>query len=270
MITRNYSLTEENRKEYAGIYVLEFMINEPKAFDVFLTKNDEDLEPILMWLLVKKYVEMKDDAKYVPSAKGRECLVRFLARYSEYLTMHDVFCAVDLTVGELAFAKYFDFEDKGEWRVYLGESRWEDLRIAVADFKGLDPIEIVFMNFIAEGRFGRDHTGWQFDLLLGSVWDDILNICNTALHSENLDYEDDKGEVSGKDVLKDVIVQGTNLMLQLLEQEQNMATPIDHHSNDSADDDEPEYVERVEYIHNPPTYYEPYRDPFYVSPIWRA
>ena len=43
MTDRGYSLTEENRKEFAGIFVLEYMVNRPKAFDVYLEDNDADL-----------------------------------------------------------------------------------------------------------------------------------------------------------------------------------------------------------------------------------
>lgn len=223
-----YSLTEENRKEFAGIFVLEYMVNRPKAFDVYLQENDADLEPILMWLMVKEYVEIKDEDKYVPSALGRECVVKFLERYSEFLTMYDVYSAVDLGTGEFAFEKYFDFDEKEEWREYLDDDRWEDLRIAVTELKGLNPIEIVFMSFISEKRFGRDATGWQFDLLLGTVWDEILEICSTALHIVDLGYEDDNGPVNGEDVLEDVIVQGAELMVRLLEKEDSFAPPISH------------------------------------------
>lgn len=268
MSERNYSLSEEDRKEFAGIYVLEYMINRPAAFDVYLQDNDQDLEPVLLWLMVKEYVEIKDEAKYVPTDKGRQCIVKFLERYSEFLTMFDVFSAVDLTVGEFAFERYFAMDDKDEWRDYVDDERWEDLRIAVADFKGLNPVEIVFMSFINEGRFGRDAHGWQFDLLLGSVWEEILEICNMALHAEDLGYEGDKGAVKGQDVLADVIVQGTELMIGLLEKEDAIAAEIPHDSDPDDGVDDSSYVEGVEHDDHPASYYQPYRDPFYVSPVW--
>lgn len=266
----NYSLSEENRKEFAGIYVLEYMINRPAAFDVFLQDNDQDLEPVLLWLMVKEYVEIKDEVKYVPTDKGRQCIVKFLERYSEFLTMFDVFSAVDLSTGEFAFASYFEIDDRDGWRDYLDDERWEDLRIAVADFKGLAPVEIVFMSFINESRFGRDANGWQFDLLLGSVWEEILEICNTALHVEELGYEDGDDLVKGQDVLADVIVQGTELMIGLLEKEDAIAAVIPHDTDPDDDMDDSSYVEGVEYDYHPPAYYQPYRDPFYVSPVWLA
>jgi hypothetical protein len=269
MTDRGYSLTEENRKEFAGIFVLEYMVNRPKAFDVYLEDNDADLEPILLWLMVKEYVEIKEDDKYVPTDLGRKCVVNFIERYTEFLTMYDMYCAVDLGTGEFAFARYFEFDDADEWRDFIDNDRWEDLRIAVADFKGIDPIEIVFMSFINEKRFGRDKTGWQFDLLIGEVWDEILTICNTALHKEDLAYESDGEAVAGDTVMQDVIIQGAELMIQLLEKEDSIAQSISHDDSDGGNG-EPHYVERVEYVHHPAPYYEPYYDPFYISPVWVA
>lgn len=215
----SYELSEEQKKEFAGIYLLEFMINEPKSFNLFLENSDADLEPVLEWLLVKEYISIEKNERYVANKKGRKALKKFLRRYSEFLHFFDVFCAVDLSTGEFAFASFFEFEDESAWRAFLNEERWEDLRVTVASYKGIDPIEIVFMSFVQEQRFGRDESGWQFDLLLGSVWDDILEICNTAIRVEQLGYETDEGEVSGEVVIRDVITQGFALIDELHQQD---------------------------------------------------
>ena len=268
-MAHSYTLTEDQKKQFAGIYLLDYMINTPKAISIFLDGNDQDLEPVLEWLILKKYIEIQDEEKYIPTAKGREVLKRFMDRYSEYLTMFDIYCAVDLEAGEFAFTSYFDFDDENKWKKYLNDARWEDLRIAVARFKNMDPIEIVFMSFINEKRFGRDQSGWQFDLLLGSVWDDILNICNIALHEEDLGYDDDQGVVSGKDVLVDIISQGSEIMIGLLEKEGQLVSEnqkLNYYSNGEADAEY--YVDEVAVPQYPPDYYYAYRDPFYISPAW--
>ncbi len=267
-MSRKYSLTEEQKKQFAGIYVLEYMINKPSSFELLLRDEDADLEPILEWLLVKEYIEILDKEKYVPTEKGRESLSKFMARYTEFLNVFDVFCAVDLEEGEFAFSSYFDFEDKQEWRAFLNEERWEDLRVAVAEFKKLDPVEIVFMSFINEDRFGKDQTGWQFDLLLGTVWDEILEICETAVHWEDLGYEDDEGEVPAEEVIQDIIKQGAELLVELKKKEALLAPPIDHGNGNGYENDGEEYVERVVMEEYPPDYYYSYYDPFYVSPLW--
>jgi hypothetical protein len=268
-MAKEYHLTEEQKKQFAGIYLLDYMINTPKTISIFLDGNDQDLEPVLEWLMLKKYVEIKDQEKYIPTADGREVLKRFMDRYSEYLTMFDIYCAVDLETGEFAFTSYFEFDDDASWKRYLNDPRWEDLRIAVARFKKMDPVEIVFMSFINENRFGRDESGWQFDLLLGSVWDDILNICNNALHEEDFSYEDDQGYISGKDVLIDIITQGSDIMIKLLEKEGHLVEEnqkLNYSSNGEADAEY--YVDEVMVPRYPANYYYGYRDPYYISPAW--
>ncbi|MCK5231923.1 MAG: hypothetical protein KAR13_16745, partial [Desulfobulbaceae bacterium] len=86
-------------------------------------------------------------------------------------------------------------------------------------YRDMDPVEIVFMSFINENRFGRNETGWQFDLLLGTVWDEILEICNTALQLRELGWEDDQGSVRAEDVIQDIIDQGTEIMNRIHEQD---------------------------------------------------
>jgi hypothetical protein len=207
-----FQLTEDQKKAFAGIYLLEFMINEPVAFNLLLEREDADLEPVLEWLLVKEYVTIVDEERYTANRKGRDVLKRFLERYSQFLHFFDVFSAVDLAAGEFAFASYPDFDSEAEWKSFLNDERWEDLRVTVASYKRIDPVEIVFMSFIQEKRFGRDASGWQFDLLLGSVWEEILGICNSALKVDQLGYETEEGVVSGEDVLNDVIEQGFALI----------------------------------------------------------
>ena len=95
-MSKKYSISEEQKKEFAGIYLLEYMINTPYSPPIFLQGNDQDLETVLEWLMANSLIEIKDDENYIPTQKGREQLKKFMARYSEYLTMFDIFCAVDL------------------------------------------------------------------------------------------------------------------------------------------------------------------------------
>ncbi len=264
-----YSLSEEQKKQFAGIYVLEYIINKPRSFALLLRDEDADLEPVLEWLLIKEYIKILDKEKYVPTEKGRDALSKFMARYAEFLNIFDIYCAVDLGEGEFAFSSYFDYDNPQEWRSFLNKERWEDLRVAVAEFKKLDPVEIVFMNFINENRFGKNATGWQFDLLLGTVWDEILEICESAVHYEDLGYEDEEGAVNAEDVIKDIIKQGAELLVELKKKEALLAPPIDHGNNgDRGNGQEEEYVERVDMEPYPMDYYHSYYDPYYVSPLW--
>ena len=266
-----YALNDEQKKQFAGAYLLNVMINTPRSFPVLLEGNEEDLEPVLEWLLMKEYIEIRNQERYVPNEKGREVLKRFLARYTEYLKVFDIYCAVDLQTGEFAFASYLDFEDNASLKNFLNDDRWDDIRLAVAEFKKLDPVEIAFMSFLNEDRFGRDETGWQFDLLLGNIWDKIILICNTAIRWEDLGYEDEKGSVSAEDVITDIIKQGSALMIKLLEREEKLRKEQPEESEDFDDDNEEDHVvEKVVVEAQPINYYYSYYNPFYVSPLWLA
>jgi len=269
MENKNYMLSDEQKKQFAGVYLLNVMINTPRSFSVLLEGNDQDLLPVLEWLMMKGYIEIQNKEKYVPNQKGREVLKRFLARYTEYLNVFDIYCAVDLEAGEFAFARYFDFEEDSAWQKFLDDNRWDDLRLAVAEFKKINPVEIVFMSFLKEDRFGRDETGWQFDLLLGSIWDEILHICNTAIPLEALGYEDDQGCVSAEDVITDIIRQGAEIMTKLLEKEGALRKEqiVEKEEPDDLNEEDP-VIERVAVENHPPEYYYPYHDPFYISPVW--
>ena len=264
------TLNDEKKKQFAGIYVLEYMVNKPHFFPIFLSGNDQDLESILEWLLVKDYVKIRDNEEYIPTEHGREALTKFMARYSEFLNVFDIYCAVDLAGGEFAFSSYFDFDDDTDWRQFLADDRWEDLRIAVAEYKKLDPIEIVFMSFISENRFGRDQTGWQFDLLLGSVWDEIVEICNSAIRWNELGFEDEEGTVSAKEVMEDIIIQGAEIIIELHEKEAGLAPKTFNDYNSEPRSGNGEVVEQIVIEEHPVSYYGAYRDPYYVSPLWLA
>jgi hypothetical protein len=263
-MSAGYTLNDTQKMQFAGIYLLEYMINHPKRFAVLLLDEEEDLEPILEWLLVREYVEIKDDSSYLANEKGRTALTKFMARYADFLNIYDIYCAVDLGVGEFAFTSYFDYPDRSSWRHFLAAERWEDLRIAVAEFKGIDPIEIVFMSYLSEGRFGRDQIGWQFDLLLGSVWDEILDLCNNAVQLQQLGYEDAEGTISGETVMRDIVTQATSLLIQLKQQEADLAKGIHHEG--TASEPLPGMVTPVDLPEHDIDYYERYNDPDYRPP----
>ena len=214
-----YAIDDARKKQFAGVYLLEYMATQKKTFSLLLPRDEEPLEEVLEWLLVRDYVRIVDDSHYAVATAGENELKAFAKRYVNYLTHFDIYSAVDLEAGEFAFSSYFSFETDDGWNTYLEDERWEDLRIAVAAHREMDPVEIVFMNFLQEKRFGRDQSGWQFDLLLGSVWDEILEICANSLHANELGFESDEGPVSGETVIEDIIAQAEAELERLLEEE---------------------------------------------------
>jgi hypothetical protein len=260
-----YTISEQDKKNYIAILLLDEMINQQRYFPVMLDDDTKPVEPVLIDLNAKGLVKV-DNNQYVPTEKGRSALENFMKRYTEYLKVYDIFCAVDLDKGTFAFERFYDFSNDNDWYSYLNQDNWEDVRIAVALFKKLNPVEIVFMSYVNEGRFDLEKNGWGFDLMSGLIWDEIIKICDTALKPEDLGDED---------VITDIIEQGSALMLKLIKKEEELEK---EHAQQQKDDEGDEEVETTTTTYVQPVYasdysygygyYAPYMDPFYVSPIW--
>lgn len=225
------------------------MINGTHKFQTVANGDDSVLEPLFIELMAKGYVTTAG-MNYQPTAKGHEVFDTFMKRYTEYLKVYDIFSYVDLEKGEFAFERYYDFETDDAWFSYTDNERFDDLRIAVAIFKKVDPAEIVFMSFINENRFDTTSAGWQMDLISDNNWNEIEEICNTAIKPEEV----------GEDAMVDMINQGSELMIKLMQQEQEQNQNQGGNNGGGYSND---YIEQETV-----TYYEPYYDPYYISPIW--
>ena len=239
-------LTTDNKKTFKAIILLNEMVNGTHKFQTIANGDDSVLEPLFIELMSKGYVQTSG-MYYQITAKGQEVFDTFMKRYTEYLKVYDIFSFVDLEKGEFAFARYFDFTTDEAWADFANDERFDDLRIAVALFKKVDPAEIVFMSFINENRFDTSSAGWQMDLASDNNWNEIEEICKTAIKPEDV----------GEDAMVDMIGQGSELMMKLLaqENEQNQQN-ADYNSSDTIVEEETV------------AYYEPYYDPYYISPIW--
>ncbi len=210
-----YVIPEAIRMQYAGLYLLRMAESPEHDFSLALAKEEKVLEPIFKWLLDHGYIEISKDNSYKTSVKGHDVLQSFIERYREFVRDYDVFCAVDLAAGEFAFSWINEFDTDEEWLEFLHEDRWDDLRVAVAEFKGLDPLEAVLMSFMNEGRFGESAEGWDYELLLGSVWEEIATVCNTAIKIKNLAYSNGDEIISGEDVISDIVARGAEVLAQV-------------------------------------------------------
>jgi len=239
-------LTPDNKKTFKAIILLNEMINGTHRFQTVANGDDSVLESLFIELMSKGYVTTSG-IYYQVTEKGQEVFDTFMKRYTEYLKVYDVFSFVDLEKGEFAFARYYDFDTDEAWADFTNDERFDDLRIAVALFKKLDPAEIVFMSFINENRFDTTSSGWQIDLVSDNDWAELEEICATAIKPEDI----------GNDAMEDMVTQGSELMISLMKEEQERQAEDDNYTETETIVEE----ETVEY-------YEPYYDPFYVSPIW--
>ena len=255
-----------NKKNFISILLLDKMIEQGYKFKTILNGDDKLLEDFLVELMAKGYLTTSG-IYYQPTQKGIEAYQLFAKkRFQEYLKFYDIFSFVDLTAGEFAFASYFDFDTDEQWNEFKSNDRFEDLRVAVAIYKkNIDPAEIVFMSFLDTGRFDTVSIGWQMDLLSDQIWNEIEAVCASNLKPEQL---------GTPDVIEDIIKQGADLMMKLLQEENNRkaAQAEQQRQSQSYNDDgdvEEEVIEETIVEYETVEYYEPYYyDPFYVSPIW--
>lgn len=239
-------ITDDNKRTFKAIILLDEMINGSHPFKTVDNGDDSVLEPLFIDLMSKGYVQTSG-ANYQVTAKGQDVYSVFMKRYTEYLKVYDIFSFVDLEKGEFAFDRYYDFDSDDAWADFTNDERFDDLRIAVAMFKKIGPAEIVFMSFINENRFDTTAAGWQMDLVSDNSWKEIEDICNTAIKPDEV----------GEDAMLDMISQGSELMIKLLEEEKEQ----EQNNNTGSGSETVVEEETVEY-------YQPYYDPYYVSPVW--
>jgi len=248
-----YILDPKKKKELIFAFLIDQMIDK-QDFSVLLTGGNAILESLFVEMLSLKLIKLENNF-YKVDEKGQAFIDNFFAKYKEFIKFYDIFCAVDLTGGEFAFKKFYDFATDEEWKIYLNQERFDDIRVAVCEFKKIDPIEIVYLSFLNEGRFNTDGN-WQFDLISDLIWDEIMKICNTAIPLEDLLVND---------AIQDIIQQGSQIMMELLKEESKRA--LDDLNNSSPTTEY--YNEEVTVWEEEVTYYDPYLyDPYYVSPCW--
>lgn len=261
-----YTLLERDRVKYISLVLLNEIIQFQHYFPVNLTGDDVYLEPYLQGMNEKGLLRI-EGSKYVPTEAGREEIVVLYNKYYEFLKFFDIFCAVDLEQGEFAFASINNDGTDEQWAEFLNDARFSDVRVAVADFKGLNPLEIVFMSFLNEDRFDCTTERWQYNLTGQEVWTEIVDICNSAV---SLDYLKEEG------VIENIVTAGTELAMQLIkdaeesEQQEEEEYEVVEEVTEEVTEEYEEYVPVVSMPYYPYSYWDPYYDPYYVSPIWLA
>ena len=242
-------------KIYQSILLLNELINTKREFNTIFNGDDKIIENLFIDLLSKGYVEIFG-SKYRTTNKGLESFNLFMRKYKEYLKLYDIFAFVDLQKGEFAFSKYFDFPTDALWDDYKNDTRFEDVRLAVALYKKINPTEIVFMSFINENRFDLNKTGWQIDLLSDEIWKEIDDICISCLKASDL------GE---NDVIEDIIDQGSKLLVTLLKKDREIKE--ENYTVNRNNSVENKY--EIEKINEEIDIYEGYTSNiYYVSPCW--
>jgi len=198
--TSRPGLTEEQCRRMAALVLLHRVIDDPSAFHAALLESDDAvLEPLFRHMMAEDLVEVGPDDHFRPTERGRTVYGKLLQQQQSYLAHFDIFARVDLAEGAF-FDPAHDLPD---------DPRWDDLRVAVAEYKGIDPYQMVFLAMLADAQF-MENPDWKFDLALGSnFFKEMEEIVAAQLAVADLAYTDEDGNrVPGEAVIEDVILQG--------------------------------------------------------------
>ena len=230
-------LDEKTRRRFAALALLDRVVSFPRAWPTGLVNHPEDylLSEVFNDLVQAGLVEVTPEGYFHATPSGKAAQGLMLRQQQSYLFNFNIYALVDLAEGVFADPDNVDPEDP----------RWSDLRVAVAEYKGMDPYRLVFMAMLAGGVF-FENPDWRRDLAPDSpFFQELEDIVQSQLSIEDLAFETEEGEaVPGEAVIEDVILQGAVLnqerLLDLLEQEGEEAQGWPLPSGDQPDDGEGE------------------------------
>lgn len=260
-----YKITKEKTDIYRGIIILNEMINNHRLFPIIGNNDVETLKPLLISMSNKGLVKLENN-EFKPTEKGRENLLGFYNKFYEFVKIFQIFSAVDLENGTFAYDKYWQMGEEA-FLEFINEPQFEDCRIAIAEFKKIDPIEIVFMSFLNENKIDVTASDWAFNLISDLIYDEIIDICNCAIHAEDL---------QDGDAILAIVEQGSKLAIKLITEEAEILKAaqtedeLNNQNNIIQDNQYQEsyYVEEIREEYYEPDYYYGYYDPYYISPLW--
>jgi hypothetical protein len=200
----------------------EMVENEHCRLNLALIETDDQgLEPLLKFMEERGTLTVSEENYYLPTAKGEDVYQHLVEQLKAYVVHFDVFAYVDLEEGAFGDPK----------TDLLEGDQWSDLRVAVAEYKGIDPYRVVFLALMSTDNF-YENPDWKFDLSLGTLFDEMEQIVQDQLCVEDLSYKDEEEQVSGDDVIRDIIEQGNLLAKgsrreeqEIEDKEQTEATP---------------------------------------------
>ena len=173
--------------------------------------DDEGLESLLNFMESRGTLTVEEDNYYKATDKGHEVYQDLVKQLEAYVTHFEVYAYVDLEQG------IFGDPEKD----LLEGEKWSDLRVAVAEHKGIDPYRVVFLAMLSAETF-YENPDWKFDLSMGTLFQEMKQIVLEQLHVDDLGYSDSEGKVSGEEVIRDIIEQGSELVAKRKSREQEI------------------------------------------------
>lgn len=173
--------------------------------------DDEGLESLLNFMENRGTLTVEEDNYYKATDKGHEVYQDLVKQLEAYVTHFEVYAYVDLEQGIFGDPK----------TDLLEGDKWSDLRVAVAEHKGIDPYRVVFLAMLSAETF-YENPDWKFDLSMGTLFQEMKQIVLEQLHVDDLGYSHSEGKVAGEDVIRDIIEQGSELVAQRKSREQEI------------------------------------------------
>ena len=173
--------------------------------------DDEGLESLLNFMESRGTLTVEEDNYYKATDKGHEVYQDLVKQLEAYVTHFEVYAYVDLEQGI--------FGDP-ETDLLEGD-KWSDLRVAVAEHKGIDPYRVVFLAMLSAETF-YENPDWKFDLSMGTLFQEMEQLALEQLHVDDLGYSESEGKVSGEEVIRDIIEQGSELAAKRKSREQEI------------------------------------------------
>ena len=173
--------------------------------------DDEGLESLLNFMESLGTLTVGEDNYYKATDKGHEVYQDLVKQLEAYVTHFEVYAYVDLEQG------IFGDPEKD----LLEGEKWSDLRVAVAEHKGIDPYRVVFLAMLSAEPF-YENPDWKFDLSMGTLFQEMKQIVLEQLHVDDLGYSDSEGKVPGEEVIRDIIEQGSELVAKRNNREQEI------------------------------------------------
>lgn len=226
--THRRPLAPADRQWLAMLLVLERVVTQPGAWPAAPERHTEAVQPHVQALLDEALAEAGPDDFLQATERGLGAYRTLLRQQQSYLVNLDVYAGVDL--GEATFADP-DADN-------LEEPRWMDLRVPVAEFKGIDPYRVVFVSLLADGSFFANKD-WMEELAPHApFFADLEDIVQAQVTMEELGYETEDGLwISGEAVIEDIIEQGSETNRLRLERDDERQVGLFEDNGAEEDDD---------------------------------
>lgn len=261
-------MNKEKKERLSFAYILYQMQTKGYVPQLTLSEKETMIEPLLVGMLAEDLIKIVDDSYYEMTEKGTETAERLLLRQAEFRQMFEIFAYVDLTKGEFAYSKVYDMSEEA-WTAYTNDERWEDLRLAVMDYKKMDIDEALFLYMLDLDQLQKDD--WYWELILGTVWNEVEEMKSGLLKWQSLGDTEEES----RDTIEDIITQGCSIAVDLLNRaEEECEEEVIEDDGDGSDEEyyedpgeyDPPYYE---HYYREPVYYQPYVvDPLFVSAVF--